>query len=96
MFLLFKTKPFFKSMPKTKVPNINLVTHAGESEETEYEPYEDNEDMKEEEEQTHPDEEVSLVIQLLLCTPKKEEDAQRHSIFKTRTTVNKRVYDLDY
>ena len=36
----------------------------------------------------------SLVVQRLLLTPKQEEPSQRHKIFRTRCTVNKRVCDI--
>jgi len=36
----------------------------------------------------------SLVVQRLLLTPKQEEPSQRHKIFQTRCTVNKRVCDI--
>ncbi|XP_034888842.1 uncharacterized protein [Populus alba] len=36
----------------------------------------------------------SLVVQQLLLTPKQEEPSQRHKIFRTRCTVNKRVCDI--
>ena len=52
----------------------------------------------EEEEITGGDEEelfsYSLVVQRLLLTPKREEPSQRHKIFLTRCTVNKRVCDI--
>lgn len=57
-----------------------MATYAEEIEEHEGKPYEDNEEVEDEEEWTHPDEGVSLVIQCLLYTPKKEEDTQRHKI----------------
>ena len=34
------------------------------------------------------------ITQRLLDTPKKEEDSQRHSIFKIKCTVNERVCDM--
>lgn len=70
-----------------------MATHAGESEEPQDEPYKENEHIKEEEEWTHRDEGVSLVIQRLLHTPKKENEIERHSIFKTRCTIDKRICD---
>jgi len=36
----------------------------------------------------------SLVVQRLLLAPKREEPSQRHNIFRTRCTVNKRVCDI--
>lgn len=71
-----------------------MAAYIEKNEDLEDEPYKDNEDVENEEEWTHPDKGVSLVIQHLLYTPKKEDDTQRHSIFKTRCTVNERVNDL--
>jgi hypothetical protein len=36
----------------------------------------------------------SLVIQHLLLTPRQEDQSQRHKIFRTRCTVNRRVCDV--
>lgn len=36
----------------------------------------------------------SLVVQRLLLAPKQNEPSQRHNIFRTRCTVNKRVCDI--
>lgn len=73
--------------PPIVIQIINLTTHAEENEEPENKPFKDNEDMEEEEEWTHPDEGVSLVIKHLLHT-------SNISIFKIRCTVNERVCDL--
>ena len=43
---------------------------------------------------TYEDEGVSLVIRRLIYAPKKEEDTQRHNIFKTKCTISQRVCDL--
>jgi hypothetical protein len=37
---------------------------------------------------------LSLVIQRLMLTPRKEEQTQRNNIFRTRCTVNQRVCDV--
>ncbi|XP_057479195.1 uncharacterized protein LOC130766548 [Actinidia eriantha] len=43
---------------------------------------------------TYGDEGQSLVVRHLLYSPRREVDAQRHNIFKTRCTVNGRVCDV--
>lgn len=83
-----------RGCPERRCQTVNLKTYERKSEELENESHEDNEDIEEEEEWTYPDEWVFVVIKCLLCTLKKEEDAQRHSIFKTRCTVNERACDL--
>lgn len=64
-----------------------MATHAKENEEPKDKLYEVNKDIEDKEEYIQ-------MKEYLLYTSKKEEDKQRHSIFKIRCTVNERVYDL--
>lgn len=73
---------------------VYLATYSSKNKEPNNEPYKDNKDTENEEEWTYIDENVSLIIQCLLYTPKKDENTQIHSIFKSKCTINKMVCDL--
>ena len=81
--------------PERRQQIVNLETNVEENGKPKDELYKDNDDIEKEEEWTYWDIGVSLVTQHLLYTQKKDEDTQRHNIFKTRCTINERVCD-DY
>lgn len=61
-----------KQCPEQRRQKVNLATHAEENKEHKDKPYEDKDDIEEEEEQTYPDAGISLITQHLLYIPKKE------------------------